>query len=607
MTDQFNRRKFMGLSGSALGIGIIGASTGWGVIPRVFGQPGRSGGTATDWLHAAQWGVFNQGQMAECQHPPITTVRAWNAAVDAYDTEAVANQLQRLSAAYLIHCLGQNSGFYCSPNATYDNIVGHTPSRMSSRDLVLDLYKSLHSRGIHLMVYLPSGAPANDLRACAALQWRDGKYRLSNFQLMWQNIIAEWSKRWGSKVRGWWFDGCYYGDAMYNFAAAPNWASFAAAARAGNSDSLVAFNPGTQNPIQALAPQEDYTAGEENSGLGIYINSRWTTAPADATEGPNPKVLTQCLTFGGKSWAEGDRPKYTNPELISITNSLVNPGGAMTWDMPIINPSGLIHTAFEVPFTEVADQLLGRDIVKSSSDRIMYGGGQWTRSAHGSSGYYGDEVYIATTDGGYAELSFNGSGIQVFSERGSDMGDVHIYLDGKLTGIYNCFIAGTRRTQQVIYEVKDLSSGSHRVRLVKAGGTYCILGAFRVLSRLQSVVNDRDPAIKYVGSGWSAEAGRCVTDYNQDIHFTTHLGDYFSYTFVGTGIQYLTETDSDMGDVEVYLDGASQGVHSCYAAPGKTTQQPVFKSVGLTYGSHTLKVKMISGRYCRLDCLRVFA
>jgi len=607
MTDKFNRRKFMGLSGSALGIGIIGASTGWGVIPRVFGQPRRSGGTATDWLHAAQWGVFNQGQMAECQHPPITTVRAWNAAVDAYDTEAIANQLQRLGAAYLIHCLGQNSGFYCSPNATYDNIVGHTPSRMSSRDLVLDLYKSLHSRGIHLMVYLPSGAPANDLRACAALQWRDGKYRLSNFQLMWQNIIAEWSKRWGSKVRGWWFDGCYYGDAMYNFTAAPNWASFAAAARAGNSDSLVAFNPGTQNPIQALAPQEDYTAGEENSGLGIYINSRWTTAPADATEDPNPKVLTQCLTFGGKSWAEGDRPKYTNPELISITNSLINPGGAMTWDMPIINPSGLIQTAFEVPFTEVADQLLGRDIVKSSSDRIMYGGGQWTRSAHGSSGYYGDEVHIATTDGGYAELSFNGSGIQVFSERGSDMGDVHIYLDGKLTGIYNCFIAGTRRTQQVIYEVKDLSSGSHRVRLVKAGGTYCILGAFRVLSRLQSVVNDRDPAIKYVGSGWSAEAGRRVTDYNQDIHFTTHLGDYFSYTFVGTGIQYLTETDSDMGDVEVYLDGASQGVHSCYAAPGKTTQQPVFKSVGLTYGSHTLKVKMISGRYCRLDCLRVFA
>jgi hypothetical protein len=128
-----------------------------------------------------------------------------------------------------------------------------------------------------------------------------------------------------------------------------------------------------------------------------------------------------------------------------------------------------------------------------------------------------------------------------------------------------------------------------------------------VLSRLRSVVNDRDPAIKYVGSGWSTEAGRRVTDYNQDIHFTTHLGDYFSYTFFGTGIQYLTETDSDMGDVEVYLDGASQGFRSCYAASGKNTQQPVFNMLGLTYGSHTLKVKMISGKCCRVDCIRVFA
>lgn len=607
MTNQFSRRKLIGLGGSALGIGIVGAMTPWAVIPKLFGKPLQFGGAATDWLHAAQWGVFNQGQMAECQHPPITTVEAWNTAVDAYDTEAVANQLQRLGAGYLIHCLGQNSGFYCSPNATYDSIVGHKPSHMSSRDLVEDLYKSLHPRGIGLMVYLPSGAPANDPRACAALQWKDGKYRLSNFQLMWQNIIAEWSKRWGSKVQGWWFDGCYYGDAMYNFTDAPNWDSFAAAARAGNSASLVAFNPGVQNPIQALAPQEDYTAGEENSGLGIFINSRWTTAPADATEGPNPKVLTQCLTFAGKSWAEGDRPKYTNPELISITNSLVNPGGAMTWDMPVINPSGLIQPAFEVPFIAVAYQLLGRYTVNSNSDTIVYGGGQWTLYAHGSRAHHGHDVHIASTDGAYAELSFNGSGIQVLSERGSDMGDVHIYLDGKLMSTYNCFIAGTRRMQQVVYEVKGLPSGSHSVRLVKAGGTYAIFGAFRVLSRLRSVVNDRNPDIKYVGSGWAAEASRRVTDYNQDIHFTTHLGDYFFYTFVGTGIQYLTETDSDMGDVEVYLDGVSQGIHSCYAALGKTTQQPVFKAHGLTYGSHSLKVKMISGKYCRLDCLRVFA
>ena len=42
--------------------------------------------------------------------------------------------------------------------------------------------------------------------------------------------------RWGQKVWGWWFDGCYFADAMYRHPDAPNFASFAAAAKAGNPD-----------------------------------------------------------------------------------------------------------------------------------------------------------------------------------------------------------------------------------------------------------------------------------------------------------------------------------------------------------------------------------
>ena len=47
--------------------------------------------------------------------------------------------------------------------------------------------------------------------------------------------------RWGKKVAGWWFDGCYFPDSMYRSADPPNFPSFAAAARSGNPDSCVTW------------------------------------------------------------------------------------------------------------------------------------------------------------------------------------------------------------------------------------------------------------------------------------------------------------------------------------------------------------------------------
>ncbi|HSU32420.1 MAG TPA: hypothetical protein VLJ11_14400, partial [Bryobacteraceae bacterium] len=46
-----------------------------------------------------------------------------------------------------------------------------------------DLYTTLHKRGIRLMVYLPSGAPAHDKAAVAALEWRNGPYKNLDIRL----------------------------------------------------------------------------------------------------------------------------------------------------------------------------------------------------------------------------------------------------------------------------------------------------------------------------------------------------------------------------------------------------------------------------------------
>src|SRR3954454_10604450 len=110
------------------------------------------------WMLTARWGVMTHylaDWIARREHPgQRMTVDEWNNLVDHFNVDALADQIQSTGASYYLVTIGQNSGFYDSPNATYDRITGIAPSHCSRRDLIADLYEPLHRRGIKLMVYL---------------------------------------------------------------------------------------------------------------------------------------------------------------------------------------------------------------------------------------------------------------------------------------------------------------------------------------------------------------------------------------------------------------------------------------------------------------------
>ncbi|MFE7331733.1 alpha-L-fucosidase [Streptomyces sp. NPDC057565] len=114
--------------------------------------------------------------------------------------------------------------------------------------------------------------------------------------------------------------------------------------------------------------------------------------------------------------------------------------------------------------------------------------------------------------------------------------------------------------------------------------------------------NDTDFLIRYVGS-WAGSSGR-PGDLNGDVHYTRTDGDSAEFTFSGSGIEYITERNTDMGQVDVYLDGTLKGTVDCYSAT-KQTQQVLFKADGLTAGTHTIRVVKKSGTYMLVDALRV--
>ena len=264
----------------------------------------------TDWLRDARLGLFMHVLPADA---------ASLAKVDDFDVEALAGQVSRAGARYLVLTLGQNSGFFNAPSAAYDRKTGYRPGeRCSRRDLPLELHRALQPKGIRLMLYLPCQAPNEDARAQKAFGLRQGaKDQLidARFAREWAEVIHEWSARYGDKVAGWWFDGGY------------TWVGFdeeiarlyADAVKRGNPAAIVTFNPGVSLVRHTRA--EDYTAGELNEPFSEVPSSRWV-------EGSQ----WHALTYLGSGWGQRDT-RYPTARWRDWFLKVVAKGGVVTFDL----------------------------------------------------------------------------------------------------------------------------------------------------------------------------------------------------------------------------------------------------------------------------------
>ena len=113
----------------------------------------------TDWFYRSRYGFFLHFLAIPASTSSSIGLNAndWNARVEQFDAPGVARQFAELRAGFVFLTIGQNSGFYCSPNRCYDELVA--PGYCSKRDLVMELARELKKYEIPMMVYLPCGAP----------------------------------------------------------------------------------------------------------------------------------------------------------------------------------------------------------------------------------------------------------------------------------------------------------------------------------------------------------------------------------------------------------------------------------------------------------------
>jgi gas vesicle protein len=253
-------------------------------------------GQRTDWLHDAKWGVmFHYVQQWFGQ---FGSREQWNGAIQKFDTEGLAKQLEDAGAGYFM-ITARHMGLPLAPHKAFED------GKFPERDLIKDLADSMEKHNVKMMLYFACG----------------GK----EFAAKSAEVIEELSKRYGTKIKGWWIDNNPGDDKLQK--------AIADACRAGNPDALVAFSP--PKGIARGSAYDDYTAGNEHGKVGncpgrfVHNGLQW-----------------HVLRYMGHNWGgcckQREKPRFSPDQVASFTKGVVDKGGVVTWDTPYNKQNGHI-------------------------------------------------------------------------------------------------------------------------------------------------------------------------------------------------------------------------------------------------------------------------
>jgi len=286
----------------------------------------------TEWMAQGSFGIMVHYLVSPPGESHAERAPAHDQIVNTFDVDAFMDQFASTGADWLIFTIGQNTGYYNSPNTWLDGVLpGHT----SDRDLVLEIATRVHALGKRFIAYLPAEASAQRQGIHEVFAWNPRDQ--SDFQRRYRAFIRAYSLKFGRLCDGWWFDGCYEWDVFHN--SLYEWPEWIAAAKAGNADAIVAFNDGSFciNKVKPVTLLEDYHAGE----VHVLVDGKIKLGH----DQDSPLYLPKERFIEGVQWHalvpvdstfEGGGPHhYTDDELFGFVKTCRSVGGAVTMNLPI--------------------------------------------------------------------------------------------------------------------------------------------------------------------------------------------------------------------------------------------------------------------------------
>ncbi|MFC5651059.1 X2-like carbohydrate binding domain-containing protein [Paenibacillus solisilvae] len=299
----------------------------------------------------------------------------------------------------------------------------------------------------------------------------------------------------------------------------------------------------------------------------------------------------------------------------------------------------------------VSESLRGRYVNVNDDDASIVYKGAWNPNTNRGLGDYKDDIHWSETNENSFEYTFKGTGIELITELDSSQGKMDIYIDGEFKQTVDTYNA-SRVTRRAVYNVAGLPDSEHTIKAVKKSGQFMLLDQLRI--RIADIIGPDTATFDKSGKGQNGittelrfdrrnligirngevalqqgkdytVSGNSVTvkkkyleeqpagtvfltfdrrgDYQDDVHSTADNGDYFEYSFKGTGVEIIAPTDPSQGEIDVYVDNTFKGTVSLQS-DSRLSRQTVFSISDLTSGTHTIKGVKKTGAAFILDGLR---
>ncbi|MHB9004417.1 MAG: OmpL47-type beta-barrel domain-containing protein, partial [Coriobacteriia bacterium] len=333
----------------------------------------------------------------------------------------------------------------------------------------------------------------------------------------------------------------------------------------------------------------------DSAGTGCNISFKGTGFDLVALTGPTYGMAR--LTLDGVSETVNFySPEYKFRKVILSKRDLTDGAHSMRLEwLSEPSPTGINIDAINV----VGELLQAPDylIRFEETDPLISYGGNWTSSS--GTLYSAGTMRYGTDAGTGLNISFNGTGIDLLSLKGPTYGIARVTLDGVTSevSLWNSTYVG----QRVIFSSRGLVNGSHTLRFEWTGsadpngdGTNIGLDAVDVVGALTQAPDFAPPTVRYeetangvaLSGPWTATSS---SNYSSGWMQYVSAAATCTFTYTGTGFDWLATMGPDYGIARVTVDGVSETVDLYY--PSYRFQRTALSKRGLTQDTHVVTIE----------------
>jgi GH25 family lysozyme M1 (1,4-beta-N-acetylmuramidase) len=276
---------------------------------------------------------------------------------------------------------------------------------------------------------------------------------------------------------------------------------------------------------------------------------------------------------------------YTDCSTGSVLTATLRPSGPLVAGLSysaIVAPAGSSPPIVDVggnPVSTTQQDFTTPTEVEQSSVGVGY---RW-KTVH-NHGAYGHSYVVERSAGASVSFAFRGRKVTWFTVTGSSQGEAEVAIDGRSRGSFDQYASATHF--KVARTFSGLSAGDHTITVTALGkrgsrsatDDLVAVDAFETASGLT--------ARPELDASWrtrrvSAASGGSLSE--SDL-----AGASVSFTFAGTGVDWITFRGPDQGRANVFIDGTlAQTVDGYAPAP---TFGVVRSFTGLASGVHTIRI-----------------